>query len=292
MVYLKVLVILFNMAKKDNKTWIVLLLIGGVLIYGMSQGWFNNIFTFNIGGAGNGVAPITPLPGNVPPQLLSYENFLSFNPNPACVGDSVTGTINTNIPNGACTLFYMGEGWTPYETFNLNSNGDVSASQVIRVAGTVQFQAVCCDAQRNCKGSNNVALTVTDCAVPPLPTTCDGYCKLTGYTTGYNAIPPTPTGCEIYPGSVFVVSPVGACCCQTPASDAPASGGDYGGQSSCSAFMGLEGKEFYSENSGITSVAGCEAYAQSYCSQFGWWVTRLDFATPDCCVWDCSGSWN
>lgn len=148
------------MAKKKNSTLIVILLIGAILIYGGSQGGFDNIFTFIGGGT---PAPITPPPNNVQPTLMSYTNVLSFSPNPACRGSSVTGSIDSNIPNGVCTLFIMGAGWTPFATFNLNANGDVSDSRVITVAGTSQFQAVCCDANGNCKISNAVSLTVRVC---------------------------------------------------------------------------------------------------------------------------------
>ena len=143
------------MAKdKNNKMyWVIGIIL--LLIIGFNQGWFKDIF-------GKNVTPITPTPEKVV-EFQTYNVLLSFSPNPMCAGSSMTGSLDTNIPNGECTLFYMGEGWTPYATFDLNANGDVSASRVIAVAGTVQFQAVCCDAQGNCKISNTVSLTVRIC---------------------------------------------------------------------------------------------------------------------------------
>ena len=289
------------MKKSDKKTilWVgIVTAIILIFVYGGNAGWFKSVIN---------QAPTTPPPNNVPNQFQSYNVFLSFNPNPACTGNSVMGTIDSNIPNGVCTLFQMLDGWEVYDTFNLNANGDVSASQVISVPGTAQLQAVCCDASGNCKVSNSVSLVVRNCSVPPEPEPevsddvyCDADCQSVGFASGRDNTP-SCSGTEV--AQYFGFDDVN-CCCTPFGGDAPATGGDYGGYPSCTAFKTAEGKEFYSEGSGITSIDGCESFAQSYCSQFGsaephtfggippGYVTVLDFATPDCCIFNCNWSWN
>jgi hypothetical protein len=152
------------MGKQNNINTLLIIGVIILIIFGFSQGWFKNIFTFNIGG--NNINLSTPTPDNVDPYT-PYTVSLNFNPNPTCVGDSVMGSIDSNIPNGVCTLFFMEDGWEVYDTFNLDINGDVSASQVISVPGTTNLRAVCCDLNGNCKISNIVDLVVRFCSSPP-----------------------------------------------------------------------------------------------------------------------------
>jgi hypothetical protein len=68
------------------------------------------------------------------------------------------------------------------------------------------------------------------------------------------------------------------------------------GYASCQAASVALGKEFFvtGVNPPITSLGACEAYAQSYCQQFGsppWYVTMFDWSPTECCVWNCNGSW-
>jgi hypothetical protein len=324
------------MAKKNNiNTWLIIGAIILVLILA-NKGYFQG-FSFSINpNSENSVTPVTPTPDKVT-EFVSYSNILSFSPNPACTGNSVTGSINSNIPNGVCTLFYMGEGWTPYATFDLNANGDVSASRVIAVPGMVRFQATCCDASGNCKISNEVSLTINVCidsdgdGIPdatdpdddndgysdadeiaagtnplnpgshPSTSNCNSQCMSKGFVSGRGpfASGSSCTGTEVIE---YLTGESGLICCCLPTGEGE--GEEFGGYASCDAFRAAEGKEFYVTGAGIDNINECEVYAQGYCSQFGsaephvfggippGYVTILDFATPDCCIFNCNWSWN
>lgn len=135
---------------------ILLLLLGGIVKLPQS---------FSSVGSGGGV------PLNPSQEKCSYDVTLTLHPNPACVGDPITGTISSNIPNGVCAIAYNTDGtWKLYKTVKLNSNGYYSETQVINTPGTALFRAVCCDAQQNCRISNGIELTTQLCASPNRPT--------------------------------------------------------------------------------------------------------------------------
>lgn len=156
------------MAKKDTN-WLPYILIACVLIYGGYSGWFKSII--NIGGSTQSLAPAQP-----ETEFLTYNVYVAFNPNTVCVGDSTTGSITSNIPNGVCSIFLnTGSGWNLLTNANLNAAGSYSASQVINTAGTARVRATCCDSQSNCKISNEATLTATFCSSPNPDSDGDGY---------------------------------------------------------------------------------------------------------------------
>jgi len=147
---------------KDNKTWIVILIIGFILIFGASKGWFSNISnyfsTYN--------QQTIPNPNNLQNEYLTYSAIINLNPTIVCLGQTTTGNINSNIPNGVCSIFVKsGSGtWTFYSNANLDANGDYSAtSPPLTIVGPIDFIAVCCDSKGNCKMSNQIILTVRVC---------------------------------------------------------------------------------------------------------------------------------
>lgn len=135
---------------------LAVLLFFGLIWYGGTHGWFQSIINLNQNQS-------TPSPDDVESQYASYKNSLWFTPNTICKVDSTTGYLDTNIPNGVCTIFIMKEGWDIWDSINLNSNGDYSQSGIIDVVGVAHFIAVCCDSKGNCKISNEATLTVNDC---------------------------------------------------------------------------------------------------------------------------------
>ncbi len=175
----------------------------------------------------------------------------SVTPTTIYVGEVVTGTV-TNGANTRCEVYLgVGDDWVLFGEGTTNNLGFLTMTGNPTAPGIFTFRAIC----GSCV-TNIVTLTVnampagpdndgdgipdsidpdddndgwsdTDEIVagtnpfdptshPTTITTCDGYCKVSGFTVGYNAIPPTPTGCLIYPGSVFTMSPIGPCCCYTP----------------------------------------------------------------------------
>lgn len=153
------------MKKKTKKIifWTILissiLILAGVIVYGGLNSWFSGWFQFTI----KVPQPFTPTPDKVK-EYLSYSVYLTLNPSNMCVGQSSTGTINSNIFNGICSIFIQNSGsWTLYSNVNLNSNGYYSETQRVDTPGIASFQAVCCDSQDNCKISNQVTLTVRIC---------------------------------------------------------------------------------------------------------------------------------
>lgn len=161
------------MAKKGSNTLLIILVLGGILIFGGTQGWFKSITNSTVNN--NQI----PNPSNVQNQFSSYQNGLWFSPTTICVGGSSTGNIDTNIPNGKCTIFINNNGvWNVMKSITLNANGGYSESQTVNVAGTATFNAVCCDSQQNCKISNQASLTVNDCSTPaPSSTPPAGGCS-------------------------------------------------------------------------------------------------------------------
>lgn len=160
------------MANKNNNTMVIIAIIAiAVFAYGGSHGWFKGSFsTIN-----NNEAAATPSPNNNFDEYQSYSVLLSFSPSPGCVGDVITGSIDSNIPNGVCSLFMKtGTDWQFLQNYNLNANGDVSDANEINTAGTALFRAICCDSSGNCKISNEVSLTINSCSNAASCTDTDG----------------------------------------------------------------------------------------------------------------------
>jgi hypothetical protein len=358
------------MKKNKNQTIIIVIIIAAVLLYMGNHGMFKSIF--NIGGD-NINPPLTPSPDKIT-EYLSYSNILSINPSTICVGQSTTGSINTNIPRGVCSIYSkIGSGaWTLLSNVNLDANGDYSQSSgSITTAGTAMLNAVCCDGAGNCKVSNQVTLTVNNCYLCCLAmgvNACyENNCPPAGVRISgpYNTLPLCQASCNgetepvicydsdiglspfeeqlkfagfctdssgtysdyCYEGTDHLIeyyceplsSPPSERHCGYTSYNCPgmipgstcidgkcvlSSGGDFGGYASCDAFRIAEGKEFYVTGAGLNNIDECEAYAQSYCSQFGsaephvvgglppGYVMLLDFSDPDCCIFNCNWSWN
>ena len=146
---------------KNNKTFIAILIVGAILIYGASQGWFFNISNFSTYNQ-----QTVPNPNNLQNQYSGYSVSISLTPTTICIGQTTIGNINSNIPNGVCSIFVKsGSGtWTFYSNANLDANGDYSAtSPILTIPGVINFIAVCCDSQGNCKMSSQINLMVNTC---------------------------------------------------------------------------------------------------------------------------------
>jgi len=122
-------------------------------------------FIINIGGSQTIIQPpITPYPKEIVKEYVSYWTTLDLSPNYICAGDRVTGSITSNIPNGACSIFMdTGAGYVLFMNVNLDASGRYSQTGVVSVVGTATFIAVCCDANRNCKLSNTDTLNSRIC---------------------------------------------------------------------------------------------------------------------------------
>lgn len=292
---------------------VVLLLIALIiaLSYGGTHGWFKS----NIFGGDTYINQTTIEQLQQPPTGTCS---LSFNKNPVCVGDTVIG-FASGRPNEACHLYYTTDGgttWTAdpvYGSFTLNMGGTYSASRVAAGVNSYIFGMLCGKEPTDCRAS--APLTIQACPETPECSDSDGgafplvygVCKdgTVPFGTSDHCISPTtvaeqycsPSGMSC--AMTQIPCPIGTTCAGgecVPSDGVPPDGGagdgiDYGGYSSCSAWAGIEGKAFSDEVSGITSLAACEAYADSKCKKINpsWWVTRLDYDTPNCCIWDCSG---
>jgi len=158
------------MGKKKKFPIIPVLIIIAIAVvaYGGTQGWFKSVFIF----------PETPnAPLNPPNQYYLYNLYLNIAPSTICVGDSATGSITSNIPNGICSIWYNpnSAGWGLYSNVNLNSAGSYSETNTLTAAGNVIFRAICCDANGNCKVSVDKTLVVNTCPSAPKWLCCSGY---------------------------------------------------------------------------------------------------------------------
>lgn len=160
--------------KKDNTSSLIIvgvIVIVVVLIYGGKQGWFTGLIS--IGSSDVNVnMPENTNPDNFNNQYAPYNVVLSFLPVSICSGQSTTGSIDSNIGNGICSIFIktsFNPTWQLFNTVTLNPSGDYSASQVVNTVGTANFAAICCDYQKNCRISN-VATLIVDLCNNPTPT--------------------------------------------------------------------------------------------------------------------------
>lgn len=159
--------------KQTNYNWImVAAIIGAIIIIGGNKGWFKSSTTYSVINVTNQYSSSLN-PNTFQEQYLTYTNVLSFNPNVVCQGSAATAGINTNIPNGQCTVFSNSNNkdWVVIDELKLNANGDFSENTMVDLApGTLQLKAMCCDSQQNCKSSNTVTVNINDC--PKVQFTC------------------------------------------------------------------------------------------------------------------------
>ena len=149
------------MKKSNYQMWVIIIWISvavAILFYGGTQGWFNNLTQ-------NTFYSNVPNPNEVITQYLQYSAELTINPRTICVDDWVTGSLNTNIPNGVCSVFTHTPTtqWTFLKSAMLDNSGKYSENQQVHSAGTAYFIAVCCDRQSNCRITNTETLTVNVC---------------------------------------------------------------------------------------------------------------------------------
>jgi len=150
------------MKKKDktNMYWILGVVFIVVLIIGGNAGWFKGLNITNL------LQAVTPLPDKIQPNNLGYVSNLRFSPTTLCIGQSSFGSLDTNIPNGICTVFTKTNNgaWIMLNNINLDGNGDYSStSPPFNSAETISFVTTCCDGNGNCKISNEVTITVNNC---------------------------------------------------------------------------------------------------------------------------------
>lgn len=138
---------------------VCVVLLGYIAIYG-------KLFTFNI-------TQENPQISLNPEKIKdSYFVTLEVVPNTICVGQSATGKISSDIPNGRCSIYYdNGNGMIHLRSIQLDSIGMFQYTQPISVTGTVRFRTVCCDSNSMCKISNDATLNVNICATSQATTT-------------------------------------------------------------------------------------------------------------------------
>jgi len=124
------------MAKKNNN-----LLIIGVVLLAFIIFTSDGTLPFSIGGGAGGI----PAPGQAP-NNPGFTNILSLSDYDICRGDSLTVTVQTNIPNGECAAFVNphNSGWQYLSSINLNANGQYSASQTINAPADNYLAGVVC----------------------------------------------------------------------------------------------------------------------------------------------------
>lgn len=107
------------------------------------------------------------VPAQPQQEYYGYDVYISIVPDRVCVGDTVTGYITSNIPNGVCGIFVNpGSAWQFLMGANLDATGSFSQSTVITQVMTVYARAVCCDEQGNCRASNQIYFVSEACPPP------------------------------------------------------------------------------------------------------------------------------
>jgi hypothetical protein len=133
----------------------------------------------------------------VEPTIINPEwNVdISFSKTTLCVGDTVTGFIDSNIANGFCRIFIdTGTGWKTDSDVALDSNGDYSEARTVRTVGAVTLMAICSDAELKTFARRNlVTLTIEMCANP---SSCCKY--MTTYDCFMNVCPVGWNTIEVY----------------------------------------------------------------------------------------------
>lgn len=114
----------------------------------------------NGGGGGGGQGGNDNTDTTITPKVT-----IDINPLSVCVGDTVTGTISSNMYSAQCTIQYRHNQfqlWQTQSTVTLSSSGFYSIATPANVAGTAIFRVVCLKAG-NYAASNEVTVTVNNC---------------------------------------------------------------------------------------------------------------------------------
>jgi hypothetical protein len=164
---------------KNKKSWleknqsiVIVVILVAFAYYGFSSGLFADFASFSIVNQQQGQNDVPLQPET---QFYQYNVTLSVLPSTICVGDTVVGTISSNIPSGVCNIYLnSGTGFNKLIGVNLNSNGSFSTTQTINTTGTAIFRAVCCDNQGNCRVSNDATLISNPCNQPVVEIECNG----------------------------------------------------------------------------------------------------------------------
>lgn len=298
------------MAKNNNKTILyIIIAVLIILLFMKSQG----VGPFST--KAPETQPQTPYPKEIIKEFLTYNANLDINPNTVCVGDSATGTITSNIPNGICSVFYDdGTGYTFYNNVNLNSAGSYSESQVMAIPGTLIFIAVCCDVSGNCKLSNTERIITQTCdtdgdgipddtdpdddndgypdeveieegtdpkdldSYPGIgELNCDSECVNKGYYTGRSA--PSCSNCMYPPEICNPIEGYNYVCCCTPESEPelPMTSAE------CDNWAVQQGRKW---SVILLSEASCESFATSNCNAWGGGLVEWNYLR-DCCIYSC-----
>jgi hypothetical protein len=298
------------MAKKDNNM-LVYVLIAALFIFVVAgkSGWFQSIT--NIGGS-TGVNAVTPFPDRVT-DYGTYSLTLGLAPTRICAGAQVTGSLSSNMPNAACTIFANPSnlGWAVIRNINLNPQGSYSESNPITSAGTAIFRAVCCDASNNCKASNAVTLIVDSCGPDsdgdgfsdteeigagtnehdPYDYPGDPYgestqgeiecfhaCQDAGYVDGWGFVD-SPGRCE-FDWETYLQTNSGGCCCEVT------NGDDVGDDNIADFCMNSFGMTHTFSD---VTANECANYAYEHCSITGQTYEWGYGAEQSYCCYDCVG---
>ena len=141
------------MAKKGIVEKYQILIIGVVglalLYFIASPGMLSNIFSFggstfegfNFPGMTD-TTPVAPLQPET--EYLSYSAVVDIQPNPLCLGDTLTATITTSIPNGVCSIYAnSGTGFAFFSNVFLDGSGNFTITDTPTTTGTVIFRTIC-----------------------------------------------------------------------------------------------------------------------------------------------------
>jgi len=302
----------FNKLKKNWKFLLVIIILVAffsIVVYLLLN--MNTIFTFNNNYQYNGGNSQVPFNPN---EYQSYWLTIRISPTTICVGDSITGSITSNIYNGICSIFLNpGNDWTLFGNINLDSSGSFSTNQRINTVGQATFRAVCCDNNNNCKISNDVSLTINQCGNPD--SDGDGWDDQTETDEGTNPNDPndypghhnfettttvTSVDCNSfcisngYISGRFVTSPgycnspeismpysSGYCCCMPQTQITTTTYQGYYSFQECSEIK----QGYFYDRTGDGSdwtQSTCESYARAHCS----YASNIGFS-HNCCWWNC-----
>jgi hypothetical protein len=281
--------------KKKNLTWVWVVLAIVVVL-----GTTGYIFRENISLALDGLIQLTIVneqpdvtltPSTISPGLWVK---ISLFPDDICVGDSTTGSITSNIPNGICSIYYdSGAGATLYKNVVLDSSGSWSETNVMSSAGVAIFRVACIDGSRYAL-SNTDTLTVRVCSSPTTTTTVSSF---SGYYCCLPSMQRAPVcrsgGClpSDFPWGPLVAYPsLSSCqdsCKVTITTTIPATTTTIEAYSDewCDNWCKYE-YDLWSYQHGVRLDDGtsCHDYGLAYCSPLG---CTSSHQMNYCCCWDC-----